>query len=163
MSFTGVVRRCRVSASAQVILAVSAVVLLISLAGGSLFFSVREEIGCGLPRFSAPVFIVSLLILLSHLCISLMLCFTMFDNYRCTVNRLFGVCTLAVFVLSVIYTNMMFHLGAAFIALLVCAAIIFLLIYLLIKLRGGILLALLNAVCIAIYVYLFIITFCTVF
>lgn len=151
------------STSAQIVLAVSAVVLLISLASGSLFFSVKNEIDCALPRFSVPVFIISLLILLSHLCVSLMLCFTMFDNYRCTVNRLFGICTLAVFVLSVIYTNVMFHFGAAFIALLVCLLIIFLLIYLLLKLRGGFVLLLLNILCIVIYGYLLILTFCTVF
>ena len=145
----------------SLVLPVAGILLLISLIGGCMVFYQQEFLEGLLPTFCLPLFFISLLIFFSHFLISILLCETFFDNFKCKINRLFSICLLLLYLLSIIYVNLFFRFCFVVLSFIICALILLLWVYLLIKSRKNFLFFVLCIFCTAIYAYLFIITLFT--
>jgi hypothetical protein len=105
------IKRCRLSCChaglpIPIITAFIGVVLLVSLICGTFVVYVGEIVKSLLPSFCIPMFFLSLLVLISHTLLAVMLCLTLFDNFRCRINRLISVCIIITYVLSIAYMNL---------------------------------------------------------
>lgn len=152
---------CRIRFS--LVLPVTGILLLISLICGSMVFYRKEFLAVVLPPFCLPLFFISLLILFSHFLISILLCETFFDNFKCKINRLYSICLLIIYILSIIYVNLFFRFCFVVLSLLVCALILLLWIYLIIKSHRDFLFLILCLLNILIYAYLLAVTLFTLF
>ena len=150
---------CRVSF--PLMLAVTGVVLLISLICGTMVIYRCDFLTFALPGFCLPLFFISLIVLFSHILISLMLCMILFDNFRCRINRLLALCIAIIYLLSIIYVNLFFRLCMVVLSLIICACILALHIYLMIKSKRRFLLLILLILNAVIYVYLFLVNLFT--
>ena len=110
-----------------VMLTVCIVSMLISMLCGCFVVTNRTEI-C-FPRFSLPVFLLSLLIIITHILLFLYISFRLLDNYRCKSSIRTLVLLLLIFLLSVAGFNFLVRLGAAVLSVFIFAFALALMIF----------------------------------
>ncbi len=135
--------------------------LLVGIICGTLVFRTDEFLAELLPPFCLPVFFIGLLMLFSQALIAFLICYVLFDNFRCPLSRLVAAVLMLIYSLGIAYINFFFRnclIIPAACVLLVAAGLHF---YLFLRNVSGRLFAFLLAVSGAFHLYLLAVTLFT--